>query len=206
MSDSKNQSLLPYEKDLVEGFETAERFITSKVMSQSMRSMYETERTLNECQSYLMQLRIDQKSMPPSNKKKDLKTRIQDYYARYDLIDSKFKKIKLGFGEGDTADGGKKKKKGSSELPGFGSSSSDDDDDLLTKKRLLNDSCDMEFESESQKSSNALFKPGDKEMQVEGRSSSGSTGANKALSKTEKEIQKQNAMIQDALKMGLNTH
>ena len=54
MSDSKNQSLLPYEKDLVEGFETAERFITSKVMSQSMRSMYETERTLNECQSYLM--------------------------------------------------------------------------------------------------------------------------------------------------------
>jgi len=42
----------------------------------------------------------------------------------------------------------------------------------------------MEFESESQKSTEALFKLGDKEMQVEGRS--GSFTSLKALSKTER--------------------
>ena len=53
------QHLLPYEKDLTTSLQTAERYLESKVMTQSMRSMYETERTLNECQSFIMQLRID---------------------------------------------------------------------------------------------------------------------------------------------------
>lgn len=38
--------LLPYEKDLATSLATAEKYLESKVMSQSMRSMYETERTL----------------------------------------------------------------------------------------------------------------------------------------------------------------
>ena len=60
-----------------------------------MRSMYETERTMNQCQSYIMQLRIDQKSMPPSNKKRDLKTRITEYNAKFYNLEGKFKKIQL---------------------------------------------------------------------------------------------------------------
>ena len=54
-----SEFLLPYEKDLTAALQNAEKVINSKVLSQSMRSMYETERTLNECQSLLMQLRID---------------------------------------------------------------------------------------------------------------------------------------------------
>jgi hypothetical protein len=34
-----------------------------------------------------MQLRIDQKSMPPSNKKRELKVRNEDYNARFYIID-----------------------------------------------------------------------------------------------------------------------
>ena len=62
-------------------------------MNQSMRSIYETERTLNECQTYIMQLRVDQKSMPPSNKKRELKNRIADYNSKYYALEQKFKKI-----------------------------------------------------------------------------------------------------------------
>ena len=51
--------LLPYEKDLVAALESAEKVINSKVLCQSMRSMYETERTLNECSSFILQLKID---------------------------------------------------------------------------------------------------------------------------------------------------
>ena len=46
--------LLAYEKDLSAALENVENVINSKVMSQSMRSMYEAERTLNECQSFIM--------------------------------------------------------------------------------------------------------------------------------------------------------
>jgi hypothetical protein len=45
--------------------------------------MYETEKTLNECSSFIMHLRIDQKSMPPSNKKRELKNRIVEYNEKY---------------------------------------------------------------------------------------------------------------------------
>ena len=59
----------------------------------------------------------------------------------------------------------------------------------------------MEFDSESQKS---------EKMEVEGGGGSSkkksSKTPHKALSQTEKEIEKQNAMIQNALKMGMNTH
>jgi hypothetical protein len=58
-----------------------------------MRSMYETERTLNECSSFIMQLRIDQKSMPPSNKKRELKNRIVDHNSKFYALEQKFKKI-----------------------------------------------------------------------------------------------------------------
>lgn len=91
-----NGNLLSYEKDLIKGLENAEKFVQSQVMIQSMRSMYETERILTECQQYLMQLRIDQKSMAPSNKKRDLKNRIQDYNARFYMVEQKFKKVRLG--------------------------------------------------------------------------------------------------------------
>ena len=41
--------LLPYEKDLIQSLKNVEQIVNSKVMSQSMRSMYETERSINEC-------------------------------------------------------------------------------------------------------------------------------------------------------------
>jgi hypothetical protein len=55
--------------------------------------MYETERTLNECSSFLLQLKIDQKSMPPSDKKRLLKTRLQDYNTKFYALEAKFKKL-----------------------------------------------------------------------------------------------------------------
>lgn len=117
--------------------------------------------------------------MPTSNKKRDLKTRIGDYTSKFYVVEQKFKKLKLNFAADDDS---MKKKKGSSDgitLDGFSSSSDDDDDD-----RLLNKSCDMEFESASQKSS-----IGDKAMQVEGGLKK-SKNLMKLLSKSEREIEK----------------
>ena len=37
--------------------------------------------------------------MAPSNKKRDLKNRTQDYNAKFYIIDQKFKKLKLNFKE-----------------------------------------------------------------------------------------------------------
>ena len=72
-----------------------------------------------------MQLRIDQKSMPPSNKKKDLKNRIGTYNQRFYGLEQKFKKIQLNFSSGNTPD--------------------DDDDDLLK----LNDFGDSSSDDET---------------------------------------------------------
>lgn len=106
-----------------------------------MRSMYETERSINECQSFIMQLRIDQKSMPPSNKKRDLKNRICDYNSKYYSLEQKFKKMQLNFktGEDDNND------------ISFDSDELSDDDSLNGKedRKLLNESCDMEFDTAS---------------------------------------------------------
>ena len=70
----------------------------------------------------------------------------------------------------------------------------------------MNESCDMEFDVRSQKSG------ADKEMQVEGRlekagiqTAKSSKKGKKALTKTEKQLQKQNDLIAEALKMGLNS-
>jgi len=63
----------------------------------------------------------------------------------------------------------------------------------------------MEFDVRSQKSG------ADKEMQVEGRlekagiKTSKSKKGKKALTKTEKQLQKQNDLIAEALKMGMNS-
>jgi hypothetical protein len=67
-----------------------------------MRSMYETERTLNECSSFLLQLKIDHKSMPPCQKKKDLKIRLLDYNTKFYSLESKFKKLQLGLKDHET--------------------------------------------------------------------------------------------------------
>ena len=117
-----------------------------------MRSMYETERSINECQSFIMQLRIDQKSMPPSNKKRDLKTRICDYNSKYYSLEQKFKKMQLNFKTGDD----------DNDISFDSDELSDDSINEKEDRKLLNESCDMEFETASQKSIN------DKEMQVEG--------------------------------------
>ena len=102
-----------------------------------MRSIYETERTLNECQTYIMQLRIDQKSMPPSNKKRELKNRIVEYNSKYYALENKFKKIQLNFKSGAQLSSGR----GLEDLSDTDSSSSSGDDE-----KRLNSSCDMEFE------------------------------------------------------------
>ena len=47
-------------------------------------------------------MRIDQKAMAPSNRKKDLKTRIASYNQKYYGLEQKFKKIQLNFSIGDT--------------------------------------------------------------------------------------------------------
>lgn len=173
-----NADLLPYEKDLAASLATAEQYLESKVMSQSMRSMYETERTLQECQSFIMQLRIDQKSMPPSNKKRDLKNRICEYNAKFYAMESKFKRVQQQFKEGETTTDA------SSDIK-LGFSDSDESSD---EEQLLNESCDMEFDVRSQRSG------ADKEMQVEGRLekagiiTSKSKKGKKALSKTEKQL------------------
>ena len=182
--------LLPYEKDLTTALENAEKVINSKVLSQSMRSMYETERTLNECQSFIMQMRIDQKAMAPSNRKKYLKTRIATYNQKYFGMEQKFKKIQLNFSNGDTPDDDD-----DMQLKDFGNSSSDED---TQDKSLLDASCEMDFETASLN---------DKEMQVEGGSKSKKKKYKaKNLTDTEKQIKKQNDMIQQALKMSMNTH
>ena len=120
-------------------------------MTQSMRSMYETEKTLGECSSFIMQMRIDQKSMPPSNKKRELKGRIVEYNEKYYTLDQRFKAIKL-------------KLKGAAPFDNSDTSSSSGDDE-----KMLNSSCDMEFE--------------DAHMQVEGGAKK---GRHKALTKAEK--------------------
>ena len=106
-------------------------------MSQSMRSIYETEKVLTECQSYIMQLRIDQKSMPPSNKKRELKNRICEYNANFYTLEQKFKKVQDNFKNGlemtKTTDKGNES-----------DSSNDSDND---EEKHLNSSCDMEFDS-----------------------------------------------------------
>ena len=65
-----------------------------------MRSMYEIERTLNECQSYISQMSIDQKSMPPCEKKKQLKVRLTDYSGKFYTLEEKFKRLQLNFKSG----------------------------------------------------------------------------------------------------------
>ena len=113
--------------------------------------MYETERTLNECQSFIMQMRIDQKAMAPSNRKKDLKNRIASYNQKYYGLEQKFKKIQQNFGSTNTpADDD------DMQLKDFGNSSSDEESQ---NKSLLDASCEMDFETASLN---------DKEMQVEG--------------------------------------
>ena len=103
--------------------------------------MYETERSINECQSFIMQLRIDQKSMPPSNKKRDLKSRICDYNSKYYSLEQKFKKMQLNFKTGEEDDND----------ISFDSDDELSDDSINEKEdgKLLNESCDMEFETAS---------------------------------------------------------
>ena len=50
---SSSVQLMPYEKNLIACLDNAHKVISSKVMSQSMRGIYEAERTLNETQTYI---------------------------------------------------------------------------------------------------------------------------------------------------------
>ena len=118
-----------------------------------MRSMYETERTLNECSSFILQLKIDQKSMPPCNKKKDLKSRLQDYNAKFYSLESKFKKLQLSVKDGETPT----PDDDDLELTGHLNLDSDESDEEMNNS-LLETSCEMEFSTSFD----------DKEMQVEG--------------------------------------
>ena len=99
-------------------------------------------------------------------------------------------------------------------LCGSDSDSSDLDLDDTEKKGLLSEnSCDMEFESV--KSGIGYNLQDDREMQVEmtGSTDDGSAGGgptkrkkNKALLKSQKQIEKQNELIIDAMKISLDTH
>lgn len=88
-----------------------------------------------------MQLRIDQKSMPPSNKKRDLKNRICDYNAKFYGMEQRFKKIQLLFKKGETQDSDDIKLS-------FETGDTDSSDDAEDEKPL-NESCDMEFDIRS---------------------------------------------------------
>lgn len=139
-----------------------------------MRSMYETEKTLNQCSYFIMHMRIDQKSMPPSNKKRELKNRIVEYSEKYYHLEQKFKQMQLKF------------KSQNEQEPNSNSDSSSSGDD----EKRLNSSCDMEFEDH---------------MQVEGGAKK-KQNKNKGLSSSQKQIEKQNQLIQEALKMGMSSH
>ena len=79
--------------------------------------------------------------MPPSNKKRDLKNRICDYNSKYYSLEQKFKKMQLNFKTGE--DGTNDISFDSGELS---------DDSITNEKEglgLLNESCDMEFETAS---------------------------------------------------------
>lgn len=154
-----------------------------------MRSMYETERTLNEASSFILQLKIDQKSMPTSNKKRDLKTRLQEYNTKYYALEAKFKKLQLGFKDQETPT----PDDDDLQLTDHLNLDSDESEDDEMDKSLLETSCEMEFSTS--------FDLNDKEMQVEG----GPKKRGKMRS-VDKQIQKQNEMIQKALKMGMKTH
>jgi hypothetical protein len=66
-------------------------------------------------------MRIDQKAMAPSNRKKDLKTRIASYNQKYFGLEQTFKKIQLNFSNDNTPDDD------DMQLKDFGNSSSDED-------------------------------------------------------------------------------
>ena len=71
--------------------------------------------------------------MPPSNKKRDLKSRLAEYSAKYYTLETDFNRLKLSL-KGDSTD----------TTNGMGNSSDSDQD------TLLNSSCDMEFDSAMQ--------------------------------------------------------
>ena len=62
--------------------------------------------------------------MPPSNRKRDLKTRITDYSSKYYALEQKFKKVQLNFksGKSDEFDGK------------FSDSDEEDSDELINLK------------------------------------------------------------------------
>ena len=62
--------------------------------------------------------------MPPSNRKRDLKTRITDYSSKYYALEQKFKKVQLNFKSGK-----------SEEFDGkFSDSDEEDSDELINLK------------------------------------------------------------------------
>ena len=78
--------------------------------------------------------------MPPSNKKRDLKSRICDYNSKFYSLEQKFKKMLLNFKTGDddiSFD--------SNELSD--DSTTEKEDGKLLDQSLL--SCDMSFDTES---------------------------------------------------------
>ena len=102
-------------------------------------------------------------------------------------MESKFKKLQLGLKDSEkpTPDDD------DLQLTDYLKMDSSDEDEEDVDASLLETSCEMEF-------SNGL----DDEMQVEGGPKK---RKNHQLSKTERQIEKQNELIQKALKMGLKT-
>eukprot|EP00347_Sterkiella_histriomuscorum_P007874 403347232 len=87
---------IPYEKDIISLLEQA-LAIQEQVKSQphsEQKKVKKIDGLLQQAHSYIMQLQIDQKSMPPSQKKKDLKTKLSEYNAKYHQLEVKQNQFK----------------------------------------------------------------------------------------------------------------
>ncbi|CDW89404.1 UNKNOWN [Stylonychia lemnae] len=88
---------LPYEKDIQEILGRALQIqdqIKSQPSSQA-KKVKEIDVLLQKAHSYILQFQLDQKSMPPSQKKKDARVKLSEYNAKYHQIEVKQQQLKL---------------------------------------------------------------------------------------------------------------
>ena len=90
---AKQTYLVPYEKDIISLLEQAQS-LHEQVKSSPQRQASKVKQVdglLQSLHSYILQLQIDQRSMAPSQKKKDLKAKLTRYNASYHKIENKQK-------------------------------------------------------------------------------------------------------------------
>ena len=87
--------LFPYEKD-IQNLSTSILSMQEEVKMEPQtkkKTVRKIDELLQEMHSYIIQLQIDHKSMAPSQKKKDVKTKLTEYNAKYHQLNIKQKHI-----------------------------------------------------------------------------------------------------------------